>query len=526
MHWFKGFLKDQKASTVQLLLVVGIAVAANLLVEELVVRFDLTENNRYTLSPASVEIAKSLEDPVTVTAYFSKDLPPNLQQVKQELTSFMEEFRAYSGNNLEYKFVNPNKDKMTERKAQQAGVRPVSISVRKRDQMSQKRAYLGAVFSYQGKKEVVPFVRPGGSIEYTLASKIKQLTIDEKPKVGLLQGHGEPSQRSMQQLTKELKQRYQLVNVSGLDTTSVPADIESLLIIRPKKKLTQNELKAIDQYIMSGGKAIFAVNRVQTMMSRGMSMPRTFGVDQLLSAYNIPLKSNLLRDANASPIRVQQNRGGFQMVNTVRYPYIPNVTNFSDHPISSGLESVMFQFVSTLDTTSVDSTQSLTVLAKSSSKSGTASGRFNLSPNQNWTQQDFTKSFLPVGAVVEGTFTSAFSNVDSVEVPLEKSQKTSIITFGDGDFVVNGQGQRSQQLSADNISLMVNSVDWLSDDTGLIELRTQQVTDRSLMQVSEGTKTTLKYLNVFLPILFVIGYGLVRYRRRKARRQKWVEQGI
>lgn len=526
MNWFRGFLKNQKASTIQLLLIVGIVVVANLLAEELVVRFDLTENNRYTLSEASVEIAKSLEDPVTITAYFSEDLPPNLQQVKQELTSFMEEFRAYSGNNLEYQFVNPNKDQMAERKAQQAGVRPVSISVRKRDQMSQKRAYLGAVFTYQGKKEVVPFVRPGGSMEYTLASKIKQLTIDEKPKIGLLQGHGEPSQLAMQQLIQELKQRYQLVNVSGLDTTSVPADIESLLIIRPQKKLTQNELKAIDQYIMAGGKAIFAVNRVQTMMQRGMAMPRRLGIDQLLSAYHIPLKSNLLRDANAAPIRVQQNRGGFQMINTIRYPYIPNVTNFSDHPISSGLESVIFQFVSTLDTTAIDSAQSLTVLAKSSSQSGTVSGRFNLSPDQNWTQQDFTQSFLPVGAVVEGTFTSAFSDIDSVEVPLEKSRKTSIVIFGDGDFVVNGQGQRSQQLPADNISLMVNSVDWLSDDTGLIKLRTQQVTDRSLMQVSESTKTMLKYVNIFLPILFVIGYGLVRYRHRKARRQKWIEQGI
>lgn len=526
MNWFDGFLKNQKESTIQLLLIIGIAVSANILAEELVVRFDLTENNRYTLSPASVDIAESLEDPVTVTAYFSKDLPPNLQQVRQELVNFMEEFRAYSGNNLEYNFVNPNKDQASERQAQQAGIQPISVSVRERDQMSQQRAYLGAVFKYQGKEEIVPLIRPGGSMEYTVASKIKQLTVDQKPKIGLLQGHGEPSQTEMQQLMNELNQRYQVVDVSGLDTTSVPPDIETLMIIRPQQSLTQNELKSIDQYIMSGGNAVFAVNRVRTILQRGMARAQRNGIDKLLSSYNIPLKPNLVRDANASPIQVQQNQGGFQMVSTVRYPYIPQISNFSDHVVSEGLESVMFQFVSSLDTTLVDSAQTLNVLARSSAKSGAARGRFNLDPNQNWSAQHFTNSNMPLAAAVEGAFQSAFADVDSVDVPLNRGQKTSIVVFGDGDFVVNGSRQQSQQLPADNISLMVNSIDWLADDTGLIDLRTQQVTDRPLEQVSEGTKTTLKYLNVFAPIFLVLGYGFIRYQRRKARRRTWIEQGI
>lgn len=210
MNWFDGLFKDKKSSIIQLLLAIGIAVSTNLIAEKLVWRFDLTANNQYTLSQTSIDMAESLEDPVTVTAYFSENLPPNLSQVKDELVNFLEEFRAYSNNNLEYRFVNPNKDKATEREAQQAGVRPVSISVRKQNQMSQKRAYLGLKFSYQGQTETVPVVRPGGSMEYTIASKIKQLTIEQKPKIGLLQGHGEPTQQAMKQLTTELKQRYDI----------------------------------------------------------------------------------------------------------------------------------------------------------------------------------------------------------------------------------------------------------------------------------------------------------------------------
>lgn len=526
MNLFKGFFKNKKSAGIQLVLIIGIAVCVNVLAEELVVRFDLTANNQYTLSQASIEIAESLEDPVTVTAYFSENLPPNLSRVKSELLNFLEEFRAYSDNNLEYKFVNPNKDQATGREAQQAGVRPVNIDVRKQNQISQKRAYLGAVFSYQGTKEVIPVIQPEGSMEYAIASKIKQLTVDKKPKIGLLQGHGEPPKKQMKQLVGELEQRYQLVNVSGLDTTSVPADIETLLIVRPEQQLSQRELASIDQYLMSGGHVVFAVNRVRTMMRRGRAQAQNTGINQLLSTYNLPLRPNLVRDARASTIRMRQNRGGFQVVNNVQYPFIPQVTNFSDHPISKGLESVAFQFVSSLDTSQVDSAQTLSILAKSSEKSGIARGRFNLSPNQEWSAQDFPRSNLPLAAAVEGTFQSAFAEVDSIDVPLRKSQETALVVFGDGDFVINGPRQRSQQLPSDNISLMVNSIDWLADDTGLITLRTQQVTDRSLMQLSDGTKTTLKYLNVFLPILFVLGYGFFRYQRRRARRRKWIEEGI
>ncbi|HLR31922.1 MAG TPA: Gldg family protein [Fodinibius sp.] len=526
MNLFNGFLKDRKSGGVQLLLIIGSGIAANLLAEELVVRFDFTENNRYTLSQASVDIAESLEDPVTVTAYFSENMPPNLDRVRSELLNFLEEFRAYSDNNLEYMFVNPNQDQGAEQEAQQAGVRPVTIDIREQDQISQQRAYLGIVFSYQGQKEVVPFLQPGGSMEYAIASKIKQLTTENKPKIGLLQGHGEPPKNQMRQLVSEVEQRYQLVEVSGLDTSSVPADIENLLIIKPEQELTQNELVSIDQYLMSGGNVIFAINRVRTMMQRGMAAVQNTGINQLLSAYNIPVQSNLIRDASASAIRVQQSMGGFQVMNNIQYPYIPQVTNFSNHPVSQGLESVMFQFVSSLDTTRIDSSQTLTVLASSSGESGIARGRFNLNPRQNWTQSDFMDARLPLAAAVQGSFQSAFSEVDSISVPLQSTREASVVVFGDGDFVINGPPQQSQQLPPDNVSLMVNSIDWLADDTGLIALRTQQVTDRSLTSLSDGTKTILKYLNLFLPIMLVLGYGLFRYQRRSARRRKWMEEGI
>jgi len=363
-------------------------------------------------------------------------------------------------------------------------------------------------------------------MEYTIASTVKKLIVQRKPKVGVLQGDGEPPLRAMQQLNQELSQQYEVKKVSGLDTTAVPADVEVLLIVGPKRKLSEHALRAVDQYLMAGGHVIFALNRMQANVQRGNATEQSTGIDELLKAYHLPVNADLVRDVNATPIQVQQRQGGFNIINQVRYPYIPQIQHFGDDPISKGLETAVFQFVSSLDTTQVDTAQHLSVLATSSDQAGIAKGYFNLNPMQDWNQGHFNRSNIPVAAALEGVFPSAFAETDSVEVALQRSKKTAIVVFGDADFVVNGEGQQQQGLPGDNISLMVNSVDWLADDTGLIALRTKGVSSRPLLNLEEGTKTAIKYFNVFFPIAMVVGYGFYRYQRRKARRRRWMEEGV
>jgi gliding-associated putative ABC transporter substrate-binding component GldG len=383
--------------------------------------------------------------------------------------------------------------------------------------MTQNRAYLGAALQYQDHPEVLSFVEPGSAMEYTIASTIRKLTQESKAVLGVLQGHGEPPLSEMSQLRDALKGRYNLQTISGVDSTGVPANVDVLLVARPENQLSTQAALAVDQYVMRGGRVIFALNRAQ---------PLSTGLDSLLHKYGLPVRENLVRDRNATAVRVQQQRGGFNVVNRVRYPYIPQIANFSSHPISSGLDQAIFRFVSSLDTTEVDTTANLTVLARSSGQSATVSLPASIRPQQQWTVSDFSGSSIPIAGLLEGTFTSAFADADTLSVERTQSPETKLIVFGDGDFIVNGSGQQKQRLPGGNINLIANSVDYLADDTGLISLRTQRVTSRPLMQISPTTQTILKYLNVLLPILLVIGYGLVRYRRNQARRRRWKEDGV
>lgn len=523
MNWFAGFLENKREAVLQLALIAGILVNLNVLSTQGVWRFDLTENKRYTLSEASREIARGLDDPVTVTAYFSDGLPPQFAQAEQQFRNLLDEFRAYAGGNLEYTFVNPNESDETERAAQQAGIRPVMLDVRERDQITQRRAYLGAVFQYGEEREVVPFIEPGAALEYTIASTVKQLTLEEKPQVGLLQGHGEPTQQAMPQLMQELRKRYAVTNVTGIDTAGVPPETEVLFVVAPEEALGQDELVAIDQYLMRGGRAVFALNRVQTNLRFGTARPLDTGVETLLDGYSLPVNADLVRDRNASTVQVSQQQGMFNVINQIRYPYIPQIVSFVDHPITGGLETVAMEFVSSLDTSRVDSTLALTVLARSSDRAGRARGMFDLSPMQEWSAADFGEAHLPVAALLEGPLTSAFAEVDTVAVERTEGQAAALVVIGDGDFIVNGQGQQAQRLPEDNVSLVLNSIDYLADDTGLIALRTKGITNRPLAMLEDGTRTLIKYLNVFLPIVLVVGYGVLRYQRRQARRRQWQE---
>jgi hypothetical protein len=99
-----------------------------------------------------------------------------------------------------------------------------------------------------------------------------------------------------------------------------------------------------------------------------------------------------------------------------------------------------------------------------------------------------------------------------------------MVVVGDGNFPINGPQGSQQQLAPDQVNLMVNSIDWLSDDTGLIDLRTKGISYRPIENLEDGTKSLLKYLNFLLPLILLSGYGLFRNQRNRLKRAKRMEE--
>ena len=490
-------------------LVVGIVVIINLISQDFFFRLDFTQDKQYTMSKATKDILRNLTQPVTVKAFYSENLPPDVAKGKKEMKELLIEYNNISKGNLVYEFIDPNSDEAVERSATQEGIQPVMINVREKDQVKQQKAYMGIVVSIGDRKEVIPFIQPGGALEYTLSTAIKKVSITSKPTIGLLQGHGEPSFGDIHQVYHELGIMYKVEGLTLSDTTSIPDRIETIVILRPEDSIPNSQLAQLDNFLAHGGKMLVAVNRLKANLQNGTAFTNNTGVEGWLKSKGIDITDNAAIDARCASVQVQQQQGAFRFMSSMQFPYFPIVSNFASHPVSEGLTGVVMQFPTQIEFKG-DSTLKFTPLAFTSEKSGTTRPPIYIDIQRKWTHADFPKKGITLAAAVEGN--------------LGGSTKTKMVVISNGDFVVNGSGERGQQLQPDNVSLFVNAIDWLSDDTGLISLRTKGITYRPLDQISDGKKAFLKWMNFLLPILIIIIYGIVRAQINRNKRIKRMEE--
>ena len=503
-------MKTKQNINLRILIIFAIVVVVNIISASFFFRLDLTADGRYSLSRATKDILRNLDEPVTITAYFTGDMPSYLFETRQEFKDMLVEFDNLSGGNIVYEFLNPNDDPATEQKAVQNGIRPVLVSDREKDQLTQKKVYIGAVIQMGNQKEIIPVVQPGSAMEYDLASTIKKLSVKEKPRVALLQGHGEPSTRAIGQAMEQLSVLYEVVPVTFSDSAFIKRDFRTLAVIAPLDTLRPEEVTLLDDYLADGGKLFIAMNRVSGDLQQGSGYAVGNGLESWLAGKGILIEEAFVVDANCSMVGVRQQQGGFTMTTNMPFPYLPNIAKFADHPATKGLESVLMPFVSPI-TFSGDTGIVYTPLAWSSERSGKERVPLTFDINKRWQEDDFGAPGQVVAAAFEG--------------PLAGEMPARMVLVANGNFAINGEGQRPQQLQPDNISMLVNSIDWLTDETGLIDLRTKEVTSRPLDQLSDSRKSFLRWLNFTLPLVLTVLFGIFWYQRRRIIRKKRMEEG-
>lgn len=505
-------------------LFVAVIIAVNLLGLFLFTRLDITDERLYSLSDASKHLAESLEDPIVCKLYFSEDIPAPYNANARYLKDQLYEFRAYSGGQLRFEFIDPIKSNR-EQEAQGLGIPPLQVQAIEKDKMELKKVYMGLAFLYEDKKEVIPVVQTTNNLEYEISSAIRKVTAEKVPIVGVLAGHGEPeSTNGLEVLMQSMGQLFDTRPVRLTPGQLIDNKIDVLLIIGPTESMGSWDQYAIDQFLMRGGRMAVFYDPVVTQLQQQQAMDRQTNWPGFLGYYGVGFKQGLVIDSRCTRIGVMQQQGNIRFQNVVEYPFIPQVTQFNpEHLIGKDLEAVEFAFVSPLDSTKVDGTNlSLVPICWSSDRSGLRHAPYDISPVQRFMQADFNEPWQILAAAIAGTFSTAFpdgappdSSISSAVLPptLREVADNRIVVVGDADFATdNGQNNPA------NVAFVLNIVDWLTQDEGLIGIRSRNVAVRPLDEVSEGNRTLIKYSNVFGPPLLVVVFGLWHWQSRRRRK--------
>jgi len=515
----------------QTLLRLGIVLAILVLLNFVSVRFfgriDMTRTGLFTLADASKSLMRNLDDKVTVKAYFTEDLPSPYNNHRRLLLDQLNEYRAYAKGNLQFDFIDPTDDK-GKQEAQQQGISPVQVQVVKEDKFEVKQAFMGMVFLYEDRKEVIPVVQNPSTLEYEISSTIKRLTTRTQKKIGFLAGHGEPGLQELGRVQEMLRRQYELAPVDVSKGKSVPPDIAALVVMAPSTPLPESDKYQIDQYIMGGGRVAFLMNRVDANLQNRYGRVLEVNTDDLLQQYGVRVNPDLVRDLQCASVTIVQQQFGFNMQSQVPFPYLPLVSNFSKNSVMvKDLRNLVLFFTSSLDTTGAAAKGiRVDVLASSSKEAGRQTGMFAFDPLQRYTREEFREKEIPLAVSLQGKFASLYAGksapvdtaagaIMTTAAPLPASPDTRLVVVGDGDFA------RDQFMggSKDNLAFMANMIDYLVDDAGLITIRSKDASFAPLDVVSDGTKKAVKYANLVVPPLLVLLYGAVRWRMRKARKK-------
>ncbi|MCX6257390.1 MAG: GldG family protein [Bacteroidia bacterium] len=504
-------MKNKLSATTYILLVVAILILVNILSDKFFLRLDFTEDSRYTLSNATKDILRSLKEPVTVTAYFTEDVPPEIAKVKRDFKDLLVEYGNISKGMVAYQFIDPNAEQDQEQKAMQAGVQPRIMNKREKDQVQTQKVYMGAVVSLGEQNDAIPFLEPGAAMEYSLSSSIKKISVANKTEIGFLQGHGEPATSSLQQVMAALNILYRVEPVKLSDSSANLTKFQTLAIVAPTDSFPPSHLQQLDNFLAKGGNLFIAINRVKGDLTKITGTEIKTGLERWLLKKGINVENSFIVDDNCAGINVRQQQGNYVYTTPVKFPYLPIINSFTDHPVTKGLTNVLLPFASPISYTGSSSNVTFTSLAKTSKRSGAVPPPVYFDVTKQWRAHDFPLSNLTVAGILSGNIVG--------------SNTSKLIIISNGDFAVNGDGRSAQQQQPDNINLMVNSIDWLSDATGLIELRTKGVTSRPLDQISDGKKSFLKWFNFLLPLLLISIYGFGRFQQKRNMRMKRMEQG-
>lgn len=519
-------------------------------------RFDLTKDKRYTLSLTSLNIVQQVKEPLSIRIYMQGDLPAEFKRLQQETKQLLEEFQAYNSN-IVFEFVNPlenEEDSMNNVKALYLkGLTPINITVDDKGKQSQAMVFPWATAVYNNKEVNIPLLknRMGASttdkvigsvqhLEYSIADALNKITKDKQKKIAVVKGNGELQDIRMAKFLLQIRESYHigpftLDSVAKNPTATLNAleKYDLAIIAKPTETFSDSEKQVLDQFIINGGKTIWLIDQVAVEMDSlynnsgaTLAFPRDLNLNDMFFKYGIRINPDIVKDEQGSPIKLASGeQGSATQYQDFNWKFAPLVYPESRHPIVKNLGGIKFDFANPIDT--LKNGIKKTVLLKSSQyskKIGTPSEvNLNIVSEETSPNHYINTGNMPLAVLLEGSFNSMFENR---VLPFEqknfnaKGMENKMIVISDGDLVKNqldknfqpvelGYDQRSENLY-DNKDFLLNCVNYLLDDTGLINIRSKDL-DLPLLDKEKVYEnyTRTQLLTIGLPILILILFGTV-----------------
>ncbi len=556
----------------QVVILLAILIAVNVLASTVYQRFDLTKEGRFTLTEATQDLLVDLDDVVYVRVYLEGELNSGFRRLRNSTLDMLNEFRAYASSDLEYEFVDPiGGTSVEERKAiidqlSEKGLKPTRVF---EPDGSESILFPGLIVAYKGRELAVPLLleqlnRPPQEtlnnsialIEYNIANAIQKLRRPSKPAIAFLEGHGELSAPEVGDITATLENYYVVNRLDITQELYIPPRYNAVIIARPTKPFEDSNKFKIDQYIMNGGRVLWLVENMATSLDsmqrdggKFIAMDYGLNLEDQLFRYGVRVNFDLVQDLQSTQIPLTVGTDQFGNARQMRlfpWPYFPiiNLAN-NGHPVTKNLNAVVGQFVATIDTVQPKAEVKKTILLTTSPRSRVLEAPIQVDVNdvrQSRQVDDarFNAGPQPIAVALEGVFSSPFKNrlaaetiamIDTIEGVsfLEESKPTRMVVISDGDMIRNDYDPLNNRISPlgyykftkenfANKALIQNAVEWLTDENGIIAARSKDIKLRLLDATKvKAEQTTWQLVNIGVPLLlllvFGVGYNFVRKRR-------------
>ena len=526
-------------------------------------RFDLTQDKRYTLSETTLNIIKNVDSPLYIDVYLEGNFPPEFKRLQNETKQLLEEFSAYNSN-IVFQFKNPiEKETMrveVMKEFYERGMQPLSITVEEKGKQSQEVVFPWAQATYGDKFTKVSLLKNlmGASteekvissvqhLEFGFAEAITKISKEKQKKIAVIKGNGELIEPLIADFLTTVKESYYIgpftldsVAKQPVQTLAALKKYDLALIAKPTEAFTEAEKQVLDQFIMNGGKTLWLVDAVAADMDSMynetgtiLAYPRELNLTDLFFKYGIRMNPQLIKDEYATPIKIASgNQGSETQLQEYNWKFSPFIYATSTHPIVKNMEGIKFEFSSPIEL--LKNEVKKTVLLSSSEYSkpiGTPTPISLELVTEETTPEEYAgKGLLPVAVMMEGKFNSAYQNRvlpfnDNTFQSIGK--ETKMIIISDGDVIKNqldkgaplelGFDKWTNQLYG-NKEFLLNCVNYLLDDNGLINIRSKDV-DLPLLNKEEvyANYTSAQLITVGLPIVILAIFGFLFTFLRKKR---------